>query len=46
MAQPTGAILWAGEATSKANFGLVEGAWEAGIREAKRLVQAPSVPIL
>ena len=46
LAEPVGRVLFAGEATSLYWFGHVEGGWDSGIREAKRLLQAPAVPIL
>ena len=45
LAKPHGRILFAGEATSHDHFGLVDGAWVSGVREAKRLLQQPAVPL-
>ena len=38
-------VLFAGEATSVKHPALVDGAWESGIREAKRLLQVPDVDL-
>ena len=38
-----GRVLFAGEATSAERFGYADGAMQTGIREAKRLLGAPSV---
>ena len=45
LAKPHGRILFAGEATSRDSFGLVDGAWLSGVREAKRLLQQPAIPV-
>jgi monoamine oxidase len=44
LAAPVGGrLLFAGEATSSARFGYADGAFQTGIREAKRLLRLPSV---
>lgn len=44
LSEPVGGrLLFAGEATSRARFGYSDGAFSSGIREAKRLLQRPSV---
>lgn len=46
LARPVGGrLLFAGEATSRARVGYADGAMSTGIREAKRLLQAPSVQL-
>ena len=46
LARPVGGrVLFAGEATSRARIGYADGAMSTGIREAKRLLRAPSVQI-
>jgi monoamine oxidase len=46
LARPLGGrILFAGEASSRARIGYADGALSTGIREAKRLLRAPSVQI-
>jgi monoamine oxidase len=47
LAEPTGGgrVLFAGEATSSARPGYADGAMSSGIREAKRLLRAPSVAL-
>jgi len=45
LSQPQGRMLFAGEATSVNHPALVDGAWESGIREAKRLLQVPDVDL-
>ena len=45
MEQPHGRILFAGEATSANNLALVDGAFQSGIREAKRLLRTANVAI-
>lgn len=46
LAAPFGRVLFAGEATSQYAMSLVDGAWLTGIREAKRLLQAPDIAVL
>lgn len=43
LAAPHSRILFAGEATSMERMALVDGAWQTGIREAKRLLQTNDV---
>lgn len=45
LATPHGRVLFAGEATDSAAFGLVDGAWNSGVREAKRLLRKPDVAL-
>jgi hypothetical protein len=46
LAEPLGGrVLFAGEATNAARFGFADGALSSGIREAKRLLGAPSVQL-
>ena len=45
LAAPVGPILFAGEATNGIRNGYSDGAMSSGIREAKRLLQAPSVSL-
>jgi monoamine oxidase len=46
IAEPVaGRILFAGEATNRARHSTADGALSSGIREAKRLLQAPSVTL-
>jgi monoamine oxidase len=40
-----GRLLFAGEATTPARFAFTDGAVLSGIREAKRLLQEPSIVI-
>ncbi|TMQ91634.1 FAD-dependent oxidoreductase [Actinomadura soli] len=44
MEAPHGRVLFAGEATHT-NFGVVDGAWLSGLREAKRLLQQPRLTL-
>lgn len=46
LGRPHGRILFAGEATHPTASSTVDGAWLSGIREAKRLLQMPDVPVL
>lgn len=46
LGEPAGRVMFAGEATSPLEYASVDGAWVSGIREAKRLLQRPQVPIL
>jgi len=46
LAAPVGGrLLFAGEATSAARFGYADGAFQTGIREAKRLLRQPAVDV-
>ena len=45
LAAPAGRILFAGEASNSVRNGYADGAMSTGIREAKRLLQAPSVSL-
>ena len=38
-------ILFAGEHTTSTRYGYADGAFQTGIREAKRLLQAPAVTV-
>jgi polyamine oxidase len=46
LAQPHGRMLFAGEATSEDKLAIVDGAFQSGVREAKRLLQTADVAIL
>jgi polyamine oxidase len=46
LAAPHGRVLFAGEATSEDLLAIVDGAFQSGIREAKRLLRTPDVAIL
>jgi monoamine oxidase len=46
LARPVhGRVLFAGEASSRARIGYADGALSTGVREAKRLLQAPTVQL-
>jgi polyamine oxidase len=43
LASPHGRVLFAGESTDVEALAIVDGAWNSGIREAKRLLRTPTV---
>jgi monoamine oxidase len=45
LAAPHGRVLFAGEATDLDALAIVDGAWNSGIREAKRLLRTPDVAL-